>query len=490
MPAQQALPLVLAPSGNLYFISGDVRRTAPTGVADAAFGTSGVAAALPAGSVALDVLEAEDGVLVLIDDAGTKRIVIYNPDGTINTAVGTAGVITPGGAIPPTNPLARLFLTGTTIGNGSGVGYEIPGVALPSGVPAGFTPEALSSFTSGSSSTNFVVGRDSSDNLVIAAVDGNASPTSFASGFGTSGLVTLTHASGTTQVGDVAVDEAGNVYVIATLNGETAVFAFDPAGAPLAGFGDSGKNVIAGATAPGSLDIKDGRIILSSQTATNTVVRALFTPAGFATLPVAVGTATQTTTQAGSSPAPFTGPIIQGPQATTPAVAGGNVTLRGNNLAGVSAATINGLAAEVISATAEELSLRLPAGLAAGVYDLVVTSPQGTVTIQGAIRIQAGESIQAIGNGQWTKAEPLADGSIRQVKIYAKDPVGLGKIQFLQNGREIAWVRAVDETDPKLRTRSNGEQYLVRTVTLLPGKNALEIYIDGERVWRAAYTLR
>ena len=51
----------------------------------------------------------------------------------------------------------------------------------------------------------------------------------------------------------------------------------------------------------------------------------------------------------------------------------------------------------------------------------------------------------------------------------------------------VTWVRAVDETDAKLR-EANGSYYLVRTVRLVPGqKNALEIYLDGERIWRAAY---
>lgn len=75
----------------------------------------------------------------------------------------------------------------------------------------------------------------------------------------------------------------------------------------------------------------------------------------------------------------------------------------------------------------------------------------------------------------------------RPVKMYAKNIVGAGKIQFMVNGKEVAWVRAVDETDAKLR-EANGFYYLVRTVRLVPGqKNALEIYVDGERIWRAAY---
>lgn len=85
----------------------------------------------------------------------------------------------------------------------------------------------------------------------------------------------------------------------------------------------------------------------------------------------------------------------------------------------------------------------------------------------------------------WPKK--LTDNSI---KLYAKNIVGVGKVQFFLNGKEIAWVRAVDETDPKLR-KANGFNYLVRTVNLKAGqKNAVEIYVDGERVRRAAYTVR
>lgn len=75
-----------------------------------------------------------------------------------------------------------------------------------------------------------------------------------------------------------------------------------------------------------------------------------------------------------------------------------------------------------------------------------------------------------------------------QVKVYAKNIVGEGKIQFKVNGKEIAWVRAADETDPKLR-EANGFYYLVRTVDLKPGKNAIEIYLEGERLRRSAYGL-
>ena len=83
----------------------------------------------------------------------------------------------------------------------------------------------------------------------------------------------------------------------------------------------------------------------------------------------------------------------------------------------------------------------------------------------------------------WTKN--LNDGT---VKMYAKNIVGAGKVQFMLNGEEIAWVRATSAADSKLRT-ANGASYLVRTVDLVEGqKNVLEIYVDGVRTTRTAYT--
>jgi hypothetical protein len=74
------------------------------------------------------------------------------------------------------------------------------------------------------------------------------------------------------------------------------------------------------------------------------------------------------------------------------------------------------------------------------------------------------------------------------VKIYAKNIVEAGKIQFMFNGKEIAWVNAATETDSKLRT-ANGAHYLVRTVELIKGqKNILEVYLNGEIIRRAAYS--
>jgi hypothetical protein len=82
----------------------------------------------------------------------------------------------------------------------------------------------------------------------------------------------------------------------------------------------------------------------------------------------------------------------------------------------------------------------------------------------------------------WTKK---IDGD--SAKIYAKNIVGAGKVQFYLNGKEIAWVNASSAADSKLRT-ANGASYLVRTVEFAAGKNVLEVYVDGVRTTRTAYT--
>jgi hypothetical protein len=78
----------------------------------------------------------------------------------------------------------------------------------------------------------------------------------------------------------------------------------------------------------------------------------------------------------------------------------------------------------------------------------------------------------------WTK--DIGNG---EVKLYAKNIVGAGKIQFFHNGNEVAWIKAVDALDPKLRAAS-GSFYLVRTLKLVSGKNVFEITDDGVRVVR------
>ena len=108
-----------------------------------------------------------------------------------------------------------------------------------------------------------------------------------------------------------------------------------------------------------------------------------------------------------------------------------------------------------------------------------VTTADADLTVSKSIAIGTGADLVS----SWTKK--LDAGS---AKIYAKNIVGAGKVQFMLNGEEIAWVRATSAADSKLRT-ANGASYLVRTVDLVKGqKNVLEVYVDGVRTTRTAYT--
>jgi hypothetical protein len=105
---------------------------------------------------------------------------------------------------------------------------------------------------------------------------------------------------------------------------------------------------------------------------------------------------------------------------------------------------------------------------------IVITGTSGA--IQGGDRFRV-----------WTRDQ--FDGTI---KFYTRDVIGVGKIQFKVNGREVAWIRAADANDSKLNLGPAGDvrDGMVRSVPVIPGKNALEIYLDGKRIWRAAYTGR
>ena len=174
----------------------------------------------------------------------------------------------------------------------------------------------------------------------------------------------------------------------------------------------------------------------------------------------------------------YSGPTITSTGITVRA--GATVNLLGSELSSVTGVIVDGLAADIVSKSNTSITIRVPS-VSAGLQDLVVLSGFGTLTVQGALRVVAGEGVTT----------QLATVSIKRignsVRLFVSEPAGVGKIQFKINGREIAWVRAVDATNPKLRT-ANGRSYFVRLAALGAGKNGVEIYVDGERVKRAAYT--
>ena len=185
-----------------------------------------------------------------------------------------------------------------------------------------------------------------------------------------------------------------------------------------------------------------------------------------------------------SVPTPYTGPILSNfsSRILDPCKAT-SITITGSRLLDA-VPTIQGKTVTVLESTESKLVLEFPSGLTPGNnVDLVINSSSGTLTHQDAFDIPVQTCVDDLITSTWTKN--LNNGS---VKMYAKNIVGAGKIQFMVNGEEIAWVNAVDETDSKLR-EANGSYYLVRTVDLVEGqKNVLEIYVDGVRSARSAYS--
>ena len=184
-----------------------------------------------------------------------------------------------------------------------------------------------------------------------------------------------------------------------------------------------------------------------------------------------------------SAPAPYTGPLLQDYSSRTLDVCTPkSITITGIRLLGATA-SVQGKSVTVLENTDTKLVLAVPAGLTPGNnVDLVINSSSGTLTHQDAFDIPADTCAAVLSKGRWTQLQ--SDG--KTVKIYAKDPIGDGKIQFFVDGKEIAWVNAVDEADPKLSFASS-YPYLVRSVALHEGKNRFEIKLDGVRVWRATY---
>lgn len=187
--------------------------------------------------------------------------------------------------------------------------------------------------------------------------------------------------------------------------------------------------------------------------------------------------------------APYDGPIIESindPEdrtQVTQVAPKQQVLIVGRNLSGVTQVAIAGAVFEIESVSDSQILVSIPADVIDGIYDLIVTSDTGVLTVPRGIRLVSGGVAADSLFAAWTSLKG------DYVKVYAKNPVGAGKVQFFVNGKEVAWVRAINEQDPKLR-KAGGFSYLVRSVDLLPGKNVFEIHLNGERIRRVAYTLR
>jgi hypothetical protein len=440
-------------SGSTYVVAGEsLLQLETNGSISSSFGVSGLftmPAALTGGSI-VDILEVNDGVYVLVRHNSAYKIMKLTIGGNLVTGFGTAGVLTP--VTQPSVPTYPLMARLVADDSDAGVGIDIGGVTTPEG--------------------NTVEVEKIGEDLVVSLLDTSGDPVT---GFGTNGSVTEVSTEGTTTIGGAAVDANGNIFVSTTLNNDTVVIAYETDGSPLSTFGVNGIAKLSETSTAGNISVREGFVTVSASNSNETIVWRLL--AG--TEPTSLG--------GGGS---FEGPLLTGlPSGGQRTVPGDTASLVGERLDSVSHLTIGGLEAEILTASDSLITFRVPAGLAVGTYDLVITSSLGTVTIANAIVITSlAEAIQGTGSTRaWTRGQ--ADGTI---KLYAREVIGAGKVQFMVNGREVAWIRAIDGTNPKLNLGPAGalRDGMVRTVTLAPGKNALEIFVDGVRIWRAAYTGR
>jgi hypothetical protein len=75
-----------------------------------------------------------------------------------------------------------------------------------------------------------------------------------------------------------------------------------------------------------------------------------------------------------------------------------------------------------------------------------------------------------------------------ELKIYARGVVNAGKITFVVNGNELAWIRATSAADSKINVASDGMVRSVFVSDMLVGRNVIEIYVDGVRIDRRIFT--
>jgi len=283
-----------------------------------------------------------------------------------------------------------------------------------------------------------------------------------------------TWSSGTTVVSTIVCQQP----IASAVTTPTAGLSFQNCG-PIYASSNSSDYTYASDIAASYVDGQSGRIPWVSQAGTNVLVKSCNASSGDC-----VATATVPYTASASpaaAPVPYSGPTLLMATGTIPAGAGEDVTIEGEKLETVTEVEVGKKEAE-FSTTPTSLTLKVPTSLEIGTHDIDMTSSFGKITIQDAITVtKTATVISEDAVRVWTK---LMEGD--QVRLFAKNPVGAGKIQFFKDGKEIAWMNAIDETDPKLSFNSSAH-YLVRTVDLTEGKNRFEIKVDGKRVWRATY---
>jgi hypothetical protein len=184
-----------------------------------------------------------------------------------------------------------------------------------------------------------------------------------------------------------------------------------------------------------------------------------------------------------SSPS-YSGPMVDNSPQTISTL-GGQVGFTGKMLSGVSKVEMGSekLKLEVVRNTDKLLVLKIPA-VSAGVYSISFTTSFGKLIIQDSLIVKLASNPDLTGSRFFTKRI-----SETQIKVYAKNIIEIGKVQFIVNGRELAWVRAANQLVPKLRGVQKNNQtsyYLVRTIEL-DKRQRIEIRVNDQRVRFVTY---
>jgi len=178
-----------------------------------------------------------------------------------------------------------------------------------------------------------------------------------------------------------------------------------------------------------------------------------------------------------AAPAPYEGPVISARASEQVHSSGTKVVLDGERLTTITSVEISGVKQQFKLLGSSQIEIQLDASHVSGAVDLVIASSFGKLTVQDALTVTgASESANF-----WTKRTDS------KVSIYAKNLAGLGKVQFLVNGKEVAWIRASSSADSRLSS-TGLDHYFVRTKALSSGKNRFEILVSGKRVWFATYS--
>jgi hypothetical protein len=230
-----------------------------------------------------------------------------------------------------------------------------------------------------------------------------------------------------------------------------------------------------------TLESHTGRIVGSANEqfgpATFTVTRtSLF---GFPTETTSI-TLSQRVASASASAGAYQGPIIES-LSPNPVAQGEEVVIKGSRLEQIDRVTIGSAVVEAADLTksADELSFIVPLETETGQQSVNFSGSFGSLSLQGGISVTAAESFGA--QGLRFEIRELANGD---VKLYAFGVVNRGKVQFMVDGQELAWVRASNNLDPKLRSISSpsgADHYLVRTIRN-PGAQNIEFHLNGQLV--------